>query len=70
MEQKFKIGNIVKSKLGGPEMTVSEIILEMQSSGPRKFSGYFKCNWFDLSHAPHNSEFHQDELELVDNKTI
>ena len=39
---KFKVGNTVKLKCGGPEMSVSLIIKDLD----KKETGFYQCQWF------------------------
>jgi uncharacterized protein YodC (DUF2158 family) len=54
----FTIGNIVKLKSGGPEMTVAE---ERNYSG---VSVMMRCQWFDGKKLE-QGEFPSNSLELV-----
>lgn len=38
----YDIGDIVKLKSGGPDMTVKEVITQMGG----QFSGSYRCQWF------------------------
>lgn len=66
IEQKFKIGDVVCLKSGGPDMTVSEFgeMPDFTIGGKETFNGYVVCQWFakdDIKQA----HFHQDILELA-----
>lgn len=69
VEQKFKVGDIVKLKSGSPLMTISKLDLKMSIGGKNTgkfndFYGMLDCQWFvdtDLKTAV----FNQDSLELV-----
>ncbi|GAB2582469.1 DUF2158 domain-containing protein [Dyella jejuensis] len=39
----FKLGDIVKLKSGGPDMTVNEILLSYPAKQP---TGEYRCQWF------------------------
>ena len=55
---KFAIGNIVKLKSGGPEMTVHSL-----PDAPGKT---YRCQWF-AGKKLESGSFPPDSLELVDN---
>ena len=42
MTNTYNIGDIVKLKSGGPEMTVRKVNINMND----KFSGSYQCQWF------------------------
>jgi len=64
MEENFKIGDLVRLKSGGPLMTISSATKTTSfNGGPSKFTGKFKCTWFDAKNEPQFQEFHQDTLE-------
>jgi uncharacterized protein YodC (DUF2158 family) len=69
MAAKFQIGDVVRLKSGGPEMTVSHITLKgsTQAFGPEKheYTSY-TCQWFAGSKAQHRS-FREEILEPVKN---
>lgn len=50
---KFKVGDVVKSKFGGPKMTI-------RNARP----GYYGCVWFDSRDALHEHTFAESELML------
>lgn len=41
-KNKFELGDIVKLKSGGPDMTVKEVHTKMND----EFSGSYRCQWF------------------------
>ncbi len=41
-EDRFEVGDIVKLKSGGPEMTVNEAIADFQDVE----TGKYRCQWF------------------------
>jgi len=52
----FSVGDIVKLKSGGPDMTIKEVLTNMDD----KPSGNYKCQWFagkklDMGVFPHES---------------
>ncbi|MCU0446434.1 MAG: DUF2158 domain-containing protein [Microscillaceae bacterium] len=68
IEQKFKIGDCVVLKIGGPKMSVTYANKQMSKGDdpliPKLiFNGYYICQWFD-NNEQKNADFHQDELEL------
>ncbi|MEZ7276977.1 YodC family protein [Pseudoalteromonas sp. 68 DY56-GL68] len=54
---KYKIGDIVKLKSGGPEMTVQIL--------PDHRSLYYKCQWF-AGKKLESGVFQEDSLEAVE----
>ncbi|MCX4170686.1 MULTISPECIES: YodC family protein [Paraburkholderia] len=56
MATKFKIGDIVQLKSGGPEMTVNDI--------PREYSDYYICQWF-AGKKLESGNFNAASLKLV-----
>lgn len=42
-ENKFSLGDIVKLKSGGPDMTVKDVVLHHSS---KEFTGIYHCQWF------------------------
>lgn len=62
MEIKFKVGDVVRLKSGGPEMTIEEIDYTIPSKGSGStFTGYVYCKWF-IGNELKNGRFHQDSL--------
>lgn len=61
MEKKFKRGNVVKLKSGGPDMTVVEYG-NWDHSDEEKVS----CRWFEGKGKPHEEQFFEDELQLAE----
>ena len=39
----FEVGQIVKLKSGGPEMTINQVIINASTKKP---SGSYRCQWF------------------------
>jgi uncharacterized protein YodC (DUF2158 family) len=39
----YNLGDIVKLKSGGPDMTVKEVMINMMK---KEFSGNYRCQWF------------------------
>ena len=55
MTQKFKFGDLVELKSGGPTMTVADFSTDHE---------YATCNWF-AGKKLEEYIFHQDSLQLV-----
>ncbi len=72
-EKKFKRGDVVRLKSGGPNMTVVEYrmwhdTLHMFSGKPKQPSfetDVVYCTWFGDKQKREGGEFHQDLLELI-----
>ncbi len=64
---KFKLGDVVQLKSGGPEMTVSELImvLNMSTASYDKFTGKVKCQWFSNKERKEET-FVQDTIEKIE----
>jgi len=58
--EKFEIGDIVKLKSGGPEMTVNGYVIELSNT-----RDIVTCKWFDSDNKQQSEKFHQDALEIV-----
>jgi len=56
---KFAVGDIVKIKSGGPEMTVQTL--------PTAVSNFYSCQWF-AGKKLESGRFPPDSLELVKNE--
>lgn len=67
MEPLFKIGDVVKLKSGGPEMTISILVNEREphnlASIPH-FRGTYECKWFE-GDSLKSGNFFQDTLLLA-----
>ena len=61
MAQKFQLGDIVRLKSGGPNMTVCNYAkYAYQGDEPK-----YQCRWFDDKHKENFSLFGEQELEIV-----
>lgn len=65
MNTKFKEGDIVKLKSGGPDMTIEKVVI---SAITKEASGFIRCVWFE-GVVKHESLFKKDMLELVKRET-
>ena len=61
--EKFKIGDIVVLKSGGPKMTVASKFLIQSPAGEKTFEGFYKCTWFNNGEMK-EGKFHQDALDV------
>lgn len=61
MEKKFKIGDTVQLKSGGPHMTVAKYEVDIFTNS---FDGIVVCTWFVQSDKK-SATFNQDSLEKV-----
>jgi len=61
METKFKVGNVVRLKSGGPPMVVSLDCKRMQTQNG-DFLDTVWCVWFDKNDVSHAQAFHPDTL--------
>jgi uncharacterized protein YodC (DUF2158 family) len=60
----FRLGDVVKHKMGGPLMTVSQIHVDI----PEEIaSPHYRCRWFDRENRLHEAYFSQRELLLESN---
>jgi len=57
----YSVGEQVRLKSGGPFMTVSNVLINMQD----EFKGYYHCQWF-AGKKLDQGKFHQDSLEKVE----
>lgn len=74
MIQKFKIGQVVVLKSGGPKMTIEADELGSAETGVSRaglspepefepvFNGKYRCTWF-VGSSKHSAEFPQETLE-------
>jgi uncharacterized protein YodC (DUF2158 family) len=61
MADKFKSGDVVRLKSGGPNMTVVAYDVWEEYEDEKKY----KCRWFDDKHKPAELTFKEEELQLV-----
>lgn len=64
IQRKFKVGDLVRLKSGGPLMTVKDVYDDPNNPFLKDYGGYVKCTWFDEKNALRSSEFQQDTIEL------
>jgi len=65
-EQKFKPGDVVQLKSGGPEMTVRGYKMIQPFDAPAYPSDTeVECEWFDDKNQRQKGTFNQDTLEAV-----
>lgn len=58
---KFKVGDLVTLKSGGPKMTVS-LVIEKHISGKRVEGYMCECTWFDKDELVQVIEFEEELL--------
>ncbi len=58
----FKIGNVVKLKAGGPQMTVASFDDEWEDGAEGAAT---KCQWFDHRNQLETGFFNSNMLELI-----
>ncbi len=71
----FNVGDIVKLKSGGPDMTVKSVEKSAKSShglqldldAPKEFNGYYTCQWF-AGKKLESGRFPEESLDLKDDK--
>lgn len=66
MNPKFSVGNVVKLKSGGPDMTITIVMnkTDPTSATQRSFKGSYICEWF-LGNTDNKKEFPEDALEFI-----
>ena len=60
----FKVGDAVRLKAGGAQMTVSKLF---KSPEAREM---VQCTWFDKKSREHRAEFAMDSLEVAEATTL
>jgi len=60
----FKVGDAVRLKAGGAQMTVSKLF-----SNLRKGREMVQCTWFDKKPREHRAAFVMDSLEVAEATT-
>jgi len=71
-DKKFKRGDVVKLKSGGPDMTVVDYVVSqdlasiMYNTDPKPdvITDVVKVTWFEKNNSKRN-EYHEDILDLV-----
>lgn len=61
----YTVGDIVKLKSGGPDMTTKEVITIQHGSERGNFSGSYRCQWF-AGKKLDNGVFPQESLLKVE----
>jgi uncharacterized protein YodC (DUF2158 family) len=56
----FKVGDAVRLKAGGAQMTVSKLFKSLEGRE------MVQCTWFDKKSRVHRAEFLMDSLEVAD----
>lgn len=64
-QSKVKIGDVVKLKSGGPQMTVNDF---NDAGGHYEEGEGIQCAWFDGKLEPQRQIFHIDALDVVNDK--
>ncbi|MGJ8762337.1 MAG: YodC family protein [Polaribacter sp.] len=68
MPQKFKQGEVVKLKSGGPTMTIEKYKWETGFDYSKESDHVVVCTWFDNDGKLESRPFEQDALITVDNE--
>jgi len=58
MESKYQVGDVVRLRSGGPEMTVQKLPED------RQYNDYYRCQWF-AGKKLENGNFQEESLESV-----
>lgn len=66
MEPKFKVGDIVVLKSGGPKMTINRVIKKRNMTADFRgftddFEGMYECKWFEENKAK-EGDYHENTL--------
>jgi len=66
MEPKFKVGEVVRLKSGGPKMTIERQVIENPPNdlSRREFIGNYYCIFYDGTTLK-NEKLHQDWLAIA-----
>jgi len=70
MDTKFKIGDIVVLKSGGPKMTINKLILKRNVVSNMRgfnddFEGEYECKWFEGMEGK-TDNFQENALQLAE----
>jgi|GEM_PF-1193096 len=66
VKELYKIGDLVKLKSGGPQLTVDSLTyLDIPGTKNKVYTGFVLCKWFDDEDELFEDEFHQDSLIKV-----
>jgi len=65
IERKFKVGDKVKLKSGGPDMTVQNVYDDPKNPFLKEYGGLVKCTWFNDKNIRLTDDFNQDTLDKV-----
>lgn len=60
MAQKYKVGDVVRLRSGGPTMTVANF-----GEYDYEETGKYLCRWFGEKHKLEEQTFKEEEIELV-----
>lgn len=63
MEQKFKIGDVVRLKSGSPKMTIVNDKTMTDIKRGKVYGGKYECAWFDGANEIRGT-FPQDGIEI------
>jgi len=68
-QAKYKIGDIVKLRSGGPEMTVESVPTESVPTFNQYRGEHYSCQWF-VGKKLENGTFKEDALELAQENLV
>lgn len=63
----YAVGDIVKLKSGGPDMTIKEVITNQHGPDRGAFNGNYRCQWF-AGKKLDNGIFPQESLLKVESE--